>query len=75
LDFNKKFVFKNQDNPKESLIKYALLALFIITLNSAVLYLFTSIITINPVVAKIIVEVIMFVVSYTMQKHVVFKKR
>lgn len=72
---NKKFVFKHQDNPMESLIKYALLALFIITLNSAVLYLFTSIITINPVIAKIIVEVIMFVVSYTMQKHVVFKKR
>lgn len=72
---NKKFVFKHEDNPMESLLKYALLATFIIILNSAVLYLFTSIVTISPVIAKIIVEVIMFVVSYTMQKHVVFKKR
>jgi len=71
---NKKYVFKSQDNPLKSLAKYVLLALFIIVLNSAVLYLFTSIITINPVIAKIIVEILMSVVSYVMQKKVVFKK-
>lgn len=70
---NKKFVFKSKDDPLKSLSMYFLLALFIIVLNSAVLYLFTSIITIKPAIAKVIVEVLMFMVSYTVQKKVIFR--
>ncbi len=70
---NKRIVFKSKDNPLKSLLMYFLLALFIIVLNSATLYLFTSIITIKPALAKVIVEVLMFFVSYTVQKKVIFR--
>lgn len=70
---NKRIVFKTKDNPLKSLLMYFLLALFIIVLNSATLYLFTSIITIKPALAKVIVEGLMFIVSYTVQKKVIFR--
>ncbi len=70
---NKRLVFKHKDNPVKSLIMYFLLALFIIVLNSAVLYVFTNVITIKPAIAKIIVEALMFIVSYTVQKKFIFK--
>ncbi len=71
---NRKVVFKSHANPLKSVLKYALLALFIIIANSAILYLLTNVVHLAPWIAKIIVEVLLFSVSYVVQKRFIFNK-
>ncbi|WP_051671537.1 bifunctional glycosyltransferase family 2/GtrA family protein [Oribacterium sp. P6A1] len=81
---NRNFVFagydsdktskKAEENGKSSAIKYAALAVSILTVNSVLLYLFTTYTGADPVILKVLVEVLMFFVSFAVQRKIVFAK-
>lgn len=71
---NRNFVFKSKNSFFKSLIKYTALAVFILISDTALLMLFTNILGINYFAAKLIVEPIMFVFNWTIQKLFVFGK-
>lgn len=70
---NKKIVFKSQNNAIKSAIYYIFLALVILILNTLVLKSLVTFIGINAFIAKIITEIILFVLSYTVQKRYIFR--
>ena len=72
---NKKYVFKDRDSTHSSAVKYFTLVIMILGMNTILLILLVQTILPNPYIAKIIVEIIMFMVSYYVQKHFVFHKR
>lgn len=72
---NKKYVFKDKESIHSSAVKYFSLVVAILGMNTLLLMILVHTILPNPYVAKIIVEIIMFVVSYYVQKHFVFHKR
>lgn len=69
---NNKFVFKNKDKILKKYIKYVTLVVFILALNTVVLKILQSL-GIRVFVAKIITEALMFIVSYNIQKRIIFK--
>ena len=69
---NNKFVFKNRDKILKKYIKYVTLVVFILALNTVVLKILQSL-GIRVFVAKIITEALMFIVSYNIQKRIIFK--
>ena len=70
---NKKLVFKSNVSIKKSLTQYIALAVFILACNTAILG-GLAYAGLNVFVGKIITEIIMFFVSYTIQHKFVFKK-
>ena len=69
---NRSLVFKSTKRVKTSLVQYILLVAIILTLNTI---LVTSLsLVINKFVAKIITEVILFLLSWFVQKNIIFKK-
>ncbi|MCR4669244.1 MAG: bifunctional glycosyltransferase family 2/GtrA family protein [Clostridia bacterium] len=72
---NKRLVFRTDGNTVKDAGKYALLAIVILALNTGLLKLLTGILGIGPYIAKIIVEIILFILSYLVQKNLVFCKR
>lgn len=72
---NKKVVFKNKDNIFFSAAKYFLLAFVILTVNTELLELMVKKLKINGYIAKIAIEMLMFLFSWTMQRCFVFKKK
>ena len=72
---NKKVVFKNKDNIFFSAAKYFLLAFVILTVNTELLELMVKKLKINGYIAKIAIEMLMFMFSWTMQRCFVFKKK
>lgn len=72
---NKKYVFKNKDSVHSSATKYFALAIMILGMNTLLLMLLVHTVLPNPYIAKIIVEIIMFLVSYKVQKYFVFHSR
>lgn len=72
---NKKYVFKDKASIHSSAVKYFTLVIIILGMNTLLLMLLVHTILPNPYIAKVIVEVIMFLVSYYVQKHFVFHKK
>ena len=72
---NYKIVFKSKANVFLAILKYATLAVFILACNTALLWLLTEKALWNPYLAKILVEVTMFIVSWLVQRLFVFRKR
>lgn len=72
-ELNRRFVFKEEGRHAESAVKYALLAAGILCLNTLVLDLFIHL-GINSFLAKIMTELMLFFISWFMQKVFVFKK-
>lgn len=70
--FNKNLVFKG--NSSYSLVKYYLLAGFILAANFGIIYLLTEIMGIPLFWAKIITELTLFFVSFMVQKKYIFKQ-
>ena len=70
---NKKVVFKSNKNVITSLLQYAILAICILTLNTCLLNVLVNI-GINKYISKVIVEVCLSVISFLVQKRMVFKK-
>lgn len=71
---NKKYVFQNKDKLIIAAVKYFSLAVFILTINTALLTFLTHFIIKNKIISKIIVEIILFFVSLIVQNVFVFKK-
>ena len=73
-NFNKNFVFDYKNNDNKALLRYYLLCI-IIMLTSAfsVLFIYTYI-PIFSTFIKIVVDLLLYFVSYYIQKHLVFKK-
>ena len=69
---NNKYVFKNKDKILKKYIKYVTLVVFILALNTVVLKILSGL-GIKVFVAKIITEALMFIVSYNIQKRIIFK--
>ena len=64
-------VFKDKKNIAKTMIKYYILAACILAVNTLALLGLT--IFINKYVAKVIVEVILFIISYFVQKRFIFR--
>ena len=69
---NKRLVFRSRSGLL-SVIKYMLLAAFILVCNTFVLKLLTSM-NIAPYAAKIITEILLFALSFIIQRSFIFKK-
>lgn len=68
-NINKKIVFNSNSN--NSFIKYYLLVIFILILNTLILTILSTFL--NIIVAKLLTELILFTVSLTIQKKFIFK--
>ena len=72
---NKKVVFKNKENIYKTAAKYFLLAAVILAVNTVLLKMTVLYLIHNEYIAKIIVECVLFLFSWTAQRSFVFKKK
>jgi putative flippase GtrA len=71
---NSTFVFRYKENRLKSILNYAALACTILTLNSFILYGLHDILGINQALAKLFTEMLLFVISFTVQRFIIFNK-
>ena len=69
---NRRLVFKNRDSIVRTGIKFFMVAAFILLLNTLLLNFMVTYILHNAMISKIIVEMTLFFVNWTMQKLFVF---
>lgn len=72
---NKKVVFKNKENLYKTALKYFLLAAVILAVNTFLLGIIVKYVIKNEYIAKMIVEILLFLFSWTAQRSFVFKKK
>lgn len=72
---NRWFVFDKDETLRRSAGKYALLAIVILALNTGVLCLLTQIAGIHSYAAKVLTEMILFLINWLVQKKVVFCRK
>ena len=70
---NKNIVFKSNKNIAKSLLEYYGLVIFILLINTLLLNLLSIII--NPILAKLIIEIVLFIISWLVQKKLIFKRK
>ena len=68
---NSRIVFRKNGSRKTAL-QYALLACFILGMNNVVLLFYMNVIGIARYPAKIVTELTLFIVSYVIQKKIIF---
>ena len=73
--FNKLVVFKKKGKTAQTFFAYCMLATGILVGNTLLLHTLVSFTHINAYVAKVIVEAIMFVISWFVQRFVIFKHK
>ena len=71
---NRKFVFNSNNDVYKSVLSYIMLAFIVIILNTLLLNLFVYKWMFNKFIAKIIVEIILFIMNYFVQRKIIFKK-
>ena len=69
------FVFRSKKKVWKALLQYAALAIFILTVNTSLVWLLVTKAGMYEVLAKIIVEGTMFIVSWIIQRLFVFRKK
>ncbi len=72
---NRKFVFKSKEKLWKSALKYILLASGVLLGNTLVLSFFVNICDIHQMLAKILTEVLFFILSWLIQRLLIFRKR
>ena len=72
---NKKLVFKNEDSLVKTCLGYFGLAVGLFVLDTLLIRLFYAVFGINLLIVKIIVGILLFAVSWTVQKKFIFKER
>lgn len=72
---NKNFVFEKKGSLPQAALRYLGLALSILTLNTLVVTLLVNVFLLTPLIAKIWTETCLFLLSYTIQKIIVFPQR
>jgi glycosyltransferase involved in cell wall biosynthesis len=71
---NKTIVFNSKGNTTKSLTYYYVLVLFIMLSSALLVYVFDVLIPISPVLIKIVVDGFLFILSFNIQKRVIFKE-
>ena len=71
---NRKFVFRSKEPLLRSAVKYCLLAAGILAGNTLVLHFLVSTCSIHQMLAKLITEVFFFMLSWLIQKFIIFRK-
>ncbi|MBR2539473.1 MAG: bifunctional glycosyltransferase family 2/GtrA family protein [Mogibacterium sp.] len=71
---NRKLVFKSKAGVAKSALQYFALAALILAANTAILSVLTGYFGINQMVAKVITEVLLFSLSWLVQRYVIFYK-
>ena len=71
----KKLVFKNDDSLVKTGMEYFGLAVGLFVLDTLLIRLFFTVFGINLLIAKVIVGILLFAVSWTVQKKLIFKER
>lgn len=69
---NKKYVYESENNVWNEVVRYSILAISILVVNTTILTFIVSNTVINAYIAKIMVEVFLFCVSYLVQKRLIF---
>lgn len=69
---NKKYVYESENNVWNEVVRYSILAISILVVNTTILTFIVSNTVINAYIAKIMVEVFLFCMSYLVQKRLVF---
>lgn len=72
---NQKFVFKSSDSTVKEAVKYMILAAGILAVNTIMLKILAEQLGLNKMLAKIMVELLLFMVSWTVQKFFIFGRR
>ena len=72
---NRKFVFKNKDSLWASALKYFSLAAFILLANTLILRLLVNSLGMNKMLAKVLTEIVLYVLSWLVQRFFVFNKK
>lgn len=72
---NKRVVFKNRDSIAFTALKYFTLAGLILIINTLLLNFIIKYLIANEYVAKVVVEMLLFIFSWIMQRSFVFKKK
>lgn len=75
FSINYKIVFRSKDKLWKAVLKYALLAVFILVCNTTILWLLVEKAGMNKYLAKVIVEITMFIISWLVQRLFVFRKK
>lgn len=73
--FNKLIVFKKKGKTAQTFLAYCMLAIGILAGNTLLLHMLVSFAHVNTYVAKLIVELVMFALSWTVQRFVIFKNK
>jgi len=73
-NLNKNCVFKKESD-KNAALKYACLAISILGANSFFLYTLVNLLSIPAAFAKILTEIALFIISFTMQRKFIFAKK
>ncbi len=71
---NSTFIFRRRENRLKSIISYIMLACAILFLNTVILYCLYDYLGMNKAVAKLITELLLFIMSFTVQKFIIFNK-
>ena len=72
---NKRLVFQNQDSLKKTGPAYFALALSLFFLDTGLIYLLHSYLLVNLLLAKVVVGLLLFLVSWYVQRKWIFKER
>ena len=72
---NKNIVFKSSGNSKESLIKYYILCVIQMACSAILVASLYKVLKIDEVIIKVIVDALLFMISFRIQKIWVFSKR
>lgn len=71
---NVKFVFRTKESDLKSILKYAVLAISILSLNNVVLLSILTIFRLPALVSKILTELVLFLLSFLIQHLFIFKR-
>ena len=72
---NKFIVFRKKGKTAQTFLAYCLLAACILLGNTLLLQLFVHVTPMSPYIAKLVVEAIMFVLSFVVQKFIIFRPK
>lgn len=73
--FNRMFVFHDKGHIAKAAVQYFALAALILGGNTVLLYILVDLLGMNSYVAKLITELCLFLISWTVQHCVIFRKK
>ena len=71
---NRRFVFASRESVLRTAAQYGLLAFCILAVNTLLLTFLSGRLGMNKLLAKLLVEIVMFFASWVVQRRIIFKK-